>query len=214
MTVFAPKIVLSIDTCGPSGSIALGRVDAETVDILGQRELAGKTYSAQFIPVLRTMLGEEGIEASILEAVVVVNGPGSFTGMRVGVSSAKGLAEALGIPLLPVSRLAVLAWKAESHRAALDAGRGEFYFRECDYEYLLGAKGLPLNNLESIAVCEPCAQRVFVGAVSVEPPTAEDALCYSVPGLLAHDFADVEALDGNYLRRSNAEIFGRAVEKV
>jgi tRNA threonylcarbamoyladenosine biosynthesis protein TsaB len=206
-------MVLSIDTGGSSGSIALGRVEPDTVDVLAQTELEGKTYSAQLVPVLRIMLKEQKIDASALNAIVVVNGPGSFTGVRVGVSSAKGLADALDIPLLAVSRLAVLAWKAGLHRSALDAGRGEFYFRDGSREFLLGAKDLSLTNPERVAVCEASAQRIFVGAVTVEPPTAEDALRYSVPRLLANDFADVGTLDGNYVRRSDAEIFAKAAGK-
>ncbi|HUY81177.1 MAG TPA: tRNA (adenosine(37)-N6)-threonylcarbamoyltransferase complex dimerization subunit type 1 TsaB [Acidobacteriaceae bacterium] len=207
-------MVLAIDTCGTSGSLALGRVAPDTADVLAQAELAGKTYSAQIVPVLRTMLSEQGIETTDLNAIVVVNGPGSFTGIRIGVSSAKGLAEALGIPLLAVSRLAVLAWKAESSRAALDAGRGEFYFRTGDHEYLLGAKDLLLTSTEAVAVCEASAQRVFADASFVQPPTADDALRYAAPGLLAHNFADTETLDANYVRRSDAEIFAKAAGKV
>ncbi|HTV04023.1 MAG TPA: tRNA (adenosine(37)-N6)-threonylcarbamoyltransferase complex dimerization subunit type 1 TsaB [Acidobacteriaceae bacterium] len=206
-------MALAIDTCGPNGSIALGRVESNTVDVLARTELAAKTYSAQLIPALRSMLQQQGMEASALQAIVVVNGPGSFTGVRIGLSSAKGLADALEIPLLAVSRLAVLAWRAESSCAALDAGRGEFYFRDGDREFLLGAKDLPLMNSESVAVCEGSAQQAFAGAIVVDPPAAEDALRYAVSRLLAHDFADVETLDGNYVRRSDAEIFAKTAGK-
>jgi len=206
-------IVLSIDTCGPSGSIALGSVEPDAVEVLVQTELAGKTYSAQLVPVLRTMLQkqqqEQGVDVSALDAIVVVNGPGSFTGIRIGVSSAKGLAAALDIPVLAVSRLAALAWKAQTHCSALDAGRSEFYFRDGNREFLLGAKNMPLTSIESTAVCEPTAERAFANAVLVTPPNASDAIRYSVPRLLACDFSDLELLDGNYVRRSDAEIFAK-----
>jgi tRNA threonylcarbamoyladenosine biosynthesis protein TsaB len=205
--------VLAIDTCGATGSIALGRVEADAVTILAQTELAGKTYSSQLIPALREMLERQGLSVAALKAIVVVNGPGSFTGVRIGVSSAKGLAEALEIPLLAVSRLAVLAWKANADRAAIDAGRGEFYFREGEREYLLGAKDIPVTDPGPIAAFEPSAQRVFASATRVAAPTAEDALRCSVPRLLAQDFADVETLDGNYVRRSDAEIFAKTTGK-
>lgn len=206
-------IVLAIDTCGATGSIALGRIEADAVTILAQAELAGKTYSSQLIPALREMLEGQGLSANAVEAIVVVNGPGSFTGVRIGVSSAKGLAEALGIPLLAVSRLAVLAWKASVDLAAIDAGRGEFYFREGEREYLMGAKDMPVTDPALIAVFEPSAQQVFAGAALVAAPTAEDALRYSVPRQLEQDFADVETLDGNYVRRSDAEIFAKTAGK-
>lgn len=213
MSALAPMLVLALDTCGLSGSITLGRVDSGTVDVLAQTALAGKTYSACLVPALRAMLQEQGIEAADLNAVVVVNGPGSFTGVRIGVSSAKGLADALDIPLLAVSRLAVLARKAQSRCAALDAGRGEFYLRSGDQEYLIGAKDLPYLSTDAIAVCEASAQRMFTTAVLVEPPAALDALHSALPRLLARDYSDPRTLDGNYVRRSDAEIFAKAVGK-
>jgi tRNA threonylcarbamoyladenosine biosynthesis protein TsaB len=207
-------IVLGIDTCGSTGSIALARLENNTVALLGQTELAGKTYSAQLVPALRGLLATQNMEVNKLEAVVVVNGPGSFTGIRIGVSSAKGLCEALGIPLLAVSRLAVLAWKAHAEAAALDAGRNEFYFRNGEHEVLLLAKDAPSSISRALAVCELHALQVFPAAVLVEPPTAEDALKFAVPRLLADDFADVATLDGNYMRRSDAEIFAKTAGKV
>jgi tRNA threonylcarbamoyladenosine biosynthesis protein TsaB len=206
-------IVLAIDTCGAMGSIALGRVEEGAVSVLAQTELAGKSYSAQLVPAVRAMLAGQSMETVALEGIAAVNGPGSFTGVRVGVSSAKGLAEALGIPLLAVSRLAVLAWKAGASRAAIDAGRGEFYFRSGGREFLLQAKDTPLTEPGGIAVCEASAQRVFPQGVSVEAPTAADALRFALPKLLAGDFADVALLDGNYVRRADAEIFSRTGAK-
>jgi tRNA threonylcarbamoyladenosine biosynthesis protein TsaB len=206
-------IVLAIDTCGPTGSVALGNIAGTAVSLLTQTELAGKTYSSQIVPAVRRLLASKGLNAGAVEAIVVVNGPGSFTGVRIGVSSAKGFAEALRIPLLAASRLAVLAWKAEAQRAALDAGRGEFYFRDGSHEALVASKGLLLPDARPVAVCEPSAQRAFPEAILVEAPTAGDALNFAAPQLLAGDFADVGALDGNYVRRSDAEIFAKTIGK-
>lgn len=202
-------IVLAIDTCGSSGSVALGRVEPGDASVLAQTELAGKTYSAQLVPAIRAMLAAEGIDAATLEAIVVVNGPGSFTGIRVGVSSAKGLAEALSIPLLAVSRLAVLAWKGQTESAALDAGRSEFYFREGARESLLPGKEVSKSGRGALAVCEPSAHWAFPEAILTAAPTAADALKFAAPRLLSGDFADLATLDGNYVRRSDAEIFAK-----
>ena len=87
-----------------------------------QKELAGKTYSAELVPKIQELLEEQGVGLQELEAVVVVHGPGSFTGVRIGVSSAKALAEALNIPLLAVSRLAVLAQRPRRRRPFLMPG--------------------------------------------------------------------------------------------
>jgi tRNA threonylcarbamoyladenosine biosynthesis protein TsaB len=207
-------ILLGIDTCGglgSVGSIALARLENGALAVLAQTELPGKTYSAQLVPALRSLLTEHKLDAASLEAIVVVNGPGSFTGIRIGVSSAKGLAEALNIPILAVSRLAVLAWKAGTNSAALDAGRHEYYFRNADREILLPAADVP--HSAPLAVCEPSASALFPAATLVEPPTAADALQFAVPLLLARDFADPATLDGNYVRRSDAEIFAKAAGK-
>lgn len=204
-------MILGIDTCGPSGTVALARLDDGEISVLAQTEMTGKTYAAQLVPAVRAMLTEKRAEPAALQAIVVVNGPGSFTGIRIGVSSAKGFAEALEIPVLAVSRLAVLAWKAGAQQAALDAGRREFYFRQEDQEALLAATSVP--NSGSLAVCEASAQQEFPKAVLVDPPTASDALNFATPRILARDFDDVVTLDGNYLRRSDAEIFAKVAPK-
>lgn len=206
-------IVLAIDTCGPTGSIALGKVEGGDVSLGAQTELVGKTYSSQIVPTVRGLLAGQSLDVAALQAIVVGHGPGSFTGVRIGVSSAKGFAEALGIPLLAVSRLAVLAWKAGVERAALDAGRGEFYFRDGLQEVLIGSRDLPLPDARRMAICEPSAHQVFPDAVLVDAPNAGDALKFAAPRLLAGDFDDVVALDGNYLRRSDAEIFAKTAGK-
>lgn len=205
-------IVLGLDTCGVSGSIALGRVQNGAASLLGQTELPGKTYSAQLVPALRALLATQNLNIASLQAIVVVNGPGSFTGIRVGVSSAKGFAEALEVPIVAVSRLAVLAWKAGTTSAALDAGRGELYVRHAERESLLPAHA-PGHIDGNIALCEADIAALFPSATLVDPPTAADALAFAVPLLDARDFADPVTLDGNYVRRSDAEIFAKSAGK-
>lgn len=208
-------IVLSIDTCGGSGSVALGRVEAASISLFGESELPGKTYSAQLVPEVRELLTAHGISAGDLDAIVIVNGPGSFTGIRVGVSSAKGYAEGLNLPVVAVSRLAVLAWKAQAGRAALDAGRNELYYFEKGHdgqrELLVAAADLRSSSL--LAVCEPSLHWRFPDAMLVAAPTAADALRFAAPLLLAREFADIAALDGNYVRRSDAEVFSKTAGK-
>ncbi len=206
-------IVLAIDTCGPSGTAALGRVEAGSIVLLAQTELPGKTYSAQLVPAIRAMLAAEGMDAATLDAVLVANGPGSFTGIRVGVSAAKGFAEALSIPLAAVSRLAVLASKAGTQASALDAGRNELYFRDGERETLVVSKDLASNPPAALAVCEPAVHWSFPDAILTTPPTASDALQFAAPRVLSGDFADTASLDGNYVRRSDAEIFAKTVGK-
>ncbi len=130
--------------CSPStpaarSGVALARLaEGAEPEILGQTEIPGKTYSAQLVPAIRDLLAHHNVAVADLAAIVVTSGPGSFTGIRIGLSTAKGLAEAHSIPLLAVSRLAVLAHKAQTPAAALDASRHEFYLREGAGESLVG----------------------------------------------------------------------------
>jgi tRNA threonylcarbamoyladenosine biosynthesis protein TsaB len=198
------SLVLGIDTCGPMGSVALARVGADGVELLGQKELAGRSYSATLIVAVDELLSQFDAELALLKAIVIVNGPGSFTGVRVGVSAAKGLAEGRPLGVVPVSRLEVLAARAGLGSAALDAHRGEVFLRLGDGRELLAGRdelaavGVPP---EKIAVCDEAAASLLevawpeTAVVRVDAPTAGD-------------FADVALLDGHYLRRSDAEIFG------
>src|SRR5208283_4993716 len=122
-------ILLAIDTCGPSGSVALGRIPGRDLEVLGQTELAGRTYSATLVSAIAELLQSADAKLDDLDGILVVNGPGSFTGVRVGVSAAKGLAMGRDIPVVALSRLEVLARKAGAPSAALDAHRGEIYLR-------------------------------------------------------------------------------------
>jgi tRNA threonylcarbamoyladenosine biosynthesis protein TsaB len=214
-------LLLGIDTCGPSGSVALARLTAEKFQILGQIELAGRSYSATLVAAVAGLLGEAGVGPRELACIVAVHGPGSFTGVRVGLAAVKGLAEPGGIPVAVVSRLAVLAHKAGMQSAALDAHRHEVFLRirgtgEKTREVLAGVQdwtAFPDPPAE-IAISDDAAAKVILAAwpgvrlIRVEAPSAADALDLARPKIAVGEFVDLALLDGHYLRRSDAEIFG------
>ena len=212
--------VLAIDTCGPSGSVALGRLGDGGVEILGQKELAGRSYSATLVVAVGELLAGAGVRLQELSAMVAVSGPGSFTGVRVGLSAVKGLAEVNRIPVTAVSRLEVLAWKAGVGSSALDAHRHEIFLRLGGAgtearELLAGAEDLERIRQapERIAVCDVAAELLHEAwpgteLVRVEAPSAADALQVCAERVRRGEFADLALLDGHYLRRSDAEIFG------
>lgn len=205
-------MILGIDTCGSTGSIALGRWDGETISVLSQVEMAGKTFCAEMVPRVRDILHSHSSSVADLQAIVVVSGPGSFTGVRIGISSAKGLAEALKIPVISLSRLAVLAHKGKADAAALDAGRNEFYFgsyKDIAMEELLIAEEIGLRAAEKIAVCEEPLLKLWPSALFTPTPNASDALLFAAPRLHATEYDDAILLDGNYVRRSDAELFAK-----
>src|SRR5580692_652144 len=217
-------LLLAIDTCGPSGSVALGRIPGRDLEILGQTELAGRTYSATLVSAVADLLSSDGLELRNLDAIVVVNGPGSFTGVRVGVSAAKGLAQGAGIPVVAISRLEVLSRKSGVPSAALDAHRGEVYLRleqtgSTPVELLAGAEELAAIQPAPmrVAVCDKGAAALLARVwpqtqlVTTAPPLASDAIRPGEARLIAGAAVDLALLDGHYLRRSDAEIFGADV---
>jgi len=222
-------MILAIDTCGAVGGVAL----ADDVDATGSavhlRQLAGKTFSEQLIEAISEVLTESASSLSELAGVVVVHGPGSFTGIRIGLSAAKGLAEALGIPIIAVSRLELLARKSSSAAsiALLDAGRAEFFvgvYRPldggpfvCQMEGLLKREQVAALAADLGLPLVACEERVAL-ALELPPsqvfaaPTANDALAVGIERFRQSEFDDVATLDANYLRRSETEMLARIAE--
>jgi tRNA threonylcarbamoyladenosine biosynthesis protein TsaB len=231
-------LLLAIDTCGQTGSAALGRLTqggAESaarsaLEVLGEIELEGRSYSSTLISAVGDLLKAAGIGIKDLGAIVAVHGPGSFTGVRIGLSAVKGLSEPLQIPVVVVSRLEVLAAKSGLEVAAIDAHRGEVFLRMGGRavrtngagftEMLAGAAELKAIEPApaQVAVCDDAAAALLASAwpatriMQVAAPTASDALRLGAARVGAGAFVDLALLDGNYLRRSDAEIFGEATE--
>jgi tRNA threonylcarbamoyladenosine biosynthesis protein TsaB len=185
--------------------------------------LPGRTSSERLVPAVRRLMEGLGWRLGELAAVVVVDGPGSFTGVRVGLSAAKGLSEASGVGLIAVSRLALLAASVDGGggpvHAVLDAGRGEFYYGEyvgprCLREALVSYGEMRAAVAGGVVVtCEAkVAESLEVPGLlvrMVEEPSAGDALALALGRIEAGDFDDAATLDANYLRRSDAEIFAK-----
>lgn len=121
-------MLLAIDTSGDRAGVALGtpnRVRAEET-IIGARRHAGV-----LLPMIDRVLGAAGVPPAGLEGIVLADGPGSFTGLRVGAAVAKALSDTHGTPLWTASALLVLAAglprDGRCVLAASDALRGEIY---------------------------------------------------------------------------------------
>jgi tRNA threonylcarbamoyladenosine biosynthesis protein TsaB len=215
--------ILLIDTCGAVGSVALA--DTELGAVVASEEMAGRTASERLVGVVRGLAERSGVELRELGAVGVVSGPGSFTGVRLGVSAAKGLCDALGVRLAAVSRLAVLAeLSGVGGRvcAVLDAGRGEFYCGEyvdgvCVREALLTRdEVLALAGRSgALVVCEAGVAEALVslGPKVVREPRAGDALGLAMRRIEGGEFDDLAMVDANYVRRTDAEIFAKPAAK-
>ncbi len=103
-------LLLITDTSGRNGTVALARAaESDTVQVLEVVPLAGGMFSAQLVPQIAALLQNHGLSKTDIDAFVVVSGPGSFTGLRVGLAAIKALAEILQKPIVPVSLLELIA---------------------------------------------------------------------------------------------------------
>ncbi len=203
---------LLIDTCGETARVALS-ADAGIVE---RAEMSRGGGSAEIVAALEGMLQRSGWPLRELDAVGVVSGPGSFTGVRVGLATAKGLCEGASIKMIAVSRLAVFAEAAglSDGFVALDAGRGELYLGEVSAE---GGYREWLGSVESL-VAAAGGRAVY----AAEPKVAESLRAlHPVMRLLTIDdvltpvlravhggVQDMTLAEANYVRRES-EIYAR-----
>ena len=121
--------ILALDTCTEMCSVAVFTNDT----IFDQALMTQRGHSEHVLGMLSDVLAEAGIQLADVEALAFGRGPGSFTGVRVGVGVAQGVAFAKQLPVIPVSTLAAVAQRAiDEHGAqrvivALDARMGEVY---------------------------------------------------------------------------------------
>jgi len=220
-------LIVSVDTSGRSGSVALCRGSADAFEVLELSTLDGGTYSARLMPSIAELLLRSNIAKAQLDGLVVVDGPGSFTGLRVGLSTVKALCEVLAKPLAAVSVLAAFAvtygHEDETVTAVLDAGRGEVYVGE----YHLGKREAHLVRESMPKLVELLAQTPSPGTrivtafpkiaealaaaefnAALVPPLQADAIGrIGICKLLTGDLADPTTLDANYIRRSDSELY-------
>ena len=151
--------ILAIETATEACSVALLHGDA----LIDRSEVAPRRHAELVLPMAESLLSEAGITRSQLDAIAVGRGPGAFTGVRLAISVAQGLALALDLPVLPISSLAALAMQAPAGGAAvlaaIDARRGEIY---------AGA-----FRLDADGVAEPLDQERVTAAADLFLPQAD-----------------------------------------
>jgi tRNA threonylcarbamoyladenosine biosynthesis protein TsaB len=147
-------LLLVTDTSGRDGFVGLVRASEDAqpanIDVIEEVPLAGGTFSAQLVPQIAALLEKHGFRKTDIAAFIVVSGPGSFTGLRVGLAAIKALAEILHRPIVAVSVLEVLApyshmiaaihnvpdgLEVLRYAVALDASRGDAFVGE--YELVI-----------------------------------------------------------------------------
>ncbi|HWP79352.1 MAG TPA: tRNA (adenosine(37)-N6)-threonylcarbamoyltransferase complex dimerization subunit type 1 TsaB [Candidatus Acidoferrum sp.] len=121
-------VVLGLDSTGKSASVALVRDGAVTAE---KFQNSGYTHSETLAPMLDELLRETGTTAGQIDLIAVTAGPGSFTGIRIGLATVKGFAFAHDTPCQAISTLSCLAYPLKDFDGivcpALDARRGQIY---------------------------------------------------------------------------------------
>lgn len=121
-------LLLALDTGSPLVSVAIGR-GGRGGEVLAERSVEIGRSSGQLLEMMGAVLSEAGARPADLGGVVALQGPGSFTGLRIGLATVLGLHQALGVPATALPTLRVLAAAIEAEGvivAAVDALRGEW----------------------------------------------------------------------------------------
>lgn len=150
-------LVLGIEAATPVATVGL--VDGEKV--LAERLINnGRTHSINLLPMIKALLEDAGVEPGSLDGIAVSSGPGSFTGLRIGLATAKTLAQVWEIPVVGVSTLDVLAHGLHANAAVicpiLNARKNEVYTavyrinQDLLPECLLGPLAVSIENLVDI----------------------------------------------------------------
>ena len=223
-------LILAIDTSWKHGSLALARSDATRFEVLETAALTGGAFSAELVPQIAAVLARRNLGKQEIDGFAVVSGPGSFTGLRVGLAAIKGLVEVLKKPIAAVSVLEALAIASGVNGrvfAALDAQRGEVFLGEYDVQpETLQATSLRQESLvtrEVFLTALPMGANVVTPDASIAAPLASATTVLQIerPGaewtariglrrIVADQTITAEDLDANYVRRSNAEIFSKS----
>ena len=223
-------LLLSVDTSGKQGSIALaiaGATDGDDFEVIEIAPLVGGTFSAQLIPQIVELLFRNGFTKSDIGALAAASGPGSFTGLRIGLAAVKALAEVLGKPIAGVSLLEVCVFASGAQgkiMAALDAGRSDVYVGEYNIpavsgqvprehiltrsEFLAQAKGWTVVTPDS--VLSEAAGAAGLSVSTLPPISAAAVAGLGWRKIQSGETVTPEQLEANYIRRTDAEMLEKS----
>ena len=210
--------ILNIETATRNCSVALAK-DGETILC---REIAeqGYSHSEKLHVFIFEILKEAGINFQEIHAIAVSKGPGSYTGLRIGVSAAKGFCYALGIPLISVDTLAILARQVQVKSGLIfpmiDARRMEVYSAVFDSNYIklreVKAEIITMEsfadtdeNIYFVGDCQEKCRGVLIKEnfnflTDVVLPSAKEMSALSFEKFAKNQFEDVAYFEPFYLK--------------
>lgn len=226
-------LILSIDTATPCSSVALTLGTRQDGRVIAAFSLTGKvTHSRRLLSVIDLLMSETARTWQDIDGIAISLGPGSFTGLRIGMATAKGLAAAAGKVLIGISTLDALASKCVSDKlicAVLDARKKEVYAAF----YRVGGDGLvtrvsdqavlPPKDL-AVQVMEPVVmvgdgasaygeffqsllgERVVLAPAQLHEPSAASLGLLAGEKLLRGELLDLAEGVPTYIRSSDAEL--------
>jgi tRNA threonylcarbamoyladenosine biosynthesis protein TsaB len=223
-------LALAFDTTGEFGSIALADEKAVRAEALVH---APEGFGQVLFPRVQALLETHSISLRNIELLAAASGPGSFTGVRVGLAAMKGLAHVLGIPAVGISNLAALAsFGTRPLRATIiDARRGEVYaalydpagtavIPESVISFPRWLESLPDAELEWIATDFRPFQAALAGTrfenypVTIAPRAVAGAIAaIAIRRALAGEPLEPAAIEANYVRKSDAELLWKGARE-
>jgi len=230
------QLLFAVDTSGKNGSLALARITPgeSKIGVLEVVTLNGGAFSAQLVPQIAELLERYGCSKRDLRAFAVASGPGSFTGLRVGLAAMKALAETLQKPIVAISLLEAVACSGTAGGrvlAVLDAGRNDVYVGDFEIntdaptrgrmfserlmskeELLAEAASLEAKGKGKVVITPDAtlAETVRSGGIQVELIEYPNSAVIARLGwerLRRGETVSPEELDANYIRRSDTELF-------
>ena len=221
-------LILAIETATESVGVALGGRDGVLASVTIAR---GRRHGETLAPAIQFACRHAGVELPDLDAVAVDIGPGLFTGMRVGIATAKALAMALDIPVVPVTSLESLAESARSQHGlvvpVVDARKGEVFWsmHRADSEGVTALSEPSIGSVDDLlaalgergqhALClgdgahrHATALRDGADCVVAEErhPSAEVLVTIGARRALREEWSTADLVTPLYLRRPDAEI--------
>jgi len=212
--------VLAIETSSPRLKLALSFGGDRLVK---SDEEVERSHGRVIIRKIDNLVSSAGLKQSDIDGIVVSTGPGSFTGLRIGLAAAKGIAVALGIPVIGISLFELAAWRlrsesetvmvaAQVRRDELLVGRvkdGRFDVNSvaavplASLRQYIGQSAVVGIGLDIVRFIDGARFADFHTELEIDPA---DLINLGRPRLVAGEFADLATLEPLYIQKSQAEI--------